>query len=242
MFRRQSLLLVLLVLYLFLLVEPVASFLTVGTDFLINRQQPIFKPSRARATDSDNRDYVTDQAPSRRQALLHIASVQVVALAVSPELATALVKGVAPPPSMKSASSKPKCTNVEECQALAERKEQEEREAAQANRVPAKKTAGGIIYRDEQEGSGQLVKVGDEIKIYYKVLKLGKRSYDGLSGEGTVVFSRGYGLEDDEKTPGKCSAKEDFAVFLLSLYIFPCIFQAIYPSSQLWAPSTILLR
>jgi len=31
---------------------------------------------------------------------------------------------------------------------------------------------------------------------------LGKRSYDGLSGEGTVVFSRGYALEDDEKVPG----------------------------------------
>lgn len=38
--------------------------------------------------------------------------------------------------------------------------------------------------------------------VFYKILKLGKRSYDGLSGEGTVVFSRGYGLEDDEKAPG----------------------------------------
>lgn len=38
--------------------------------------------------------------------------------------------------------------------------------------------------------------------LTYKVLKLGKRSFDGLSGEGTVVFSRGYGLEDDEKKPG----------------------------------------
>ena len=32
---------------------------------------------------------------------------------------------------------------------------------------------------------------GDEVMIRYKVLKLGKRSYDGLSGEGTVIFSRG---------------------------------------------------
>lgn len=46
------------------------------------------------------------------------------------------------------------------------------------------------------------MKEGDEVTLYFKVLKLGKRSYDGLSGEGTVVFSRGYGLEDDEKKPG----------------------------------------
>ena len=50
--------------------------------------------------------------------------------------------------------------------------------------------------------SGRSTKVGDEVTLSYKVLKLGKRSYDGLSGEGTVVFSRGYGLEDDEKKPG----------------------------------------
>mmetsp|Transcript_18761 Transcript_18761/g.40635 ORF Transcript_18761/g.40635 Transcript_18761/m.40635 type:complete len:153 (+) Transcript_18761:1439-1897(+) len=43
--------------------------------------------------------------------------------------------------------------------------------------------------------------------MHYRVLKIGKRSYDGLSGEGTVVFSRGYALEDDEKTPGDHSFK-----------------------------------
>eukprot|EP00980_Cylindrotheca_fusiformis_P006662 scaffold1390_cov138-Cylindrotheca_fusiformis.AAC.65 len=57
-----------------------------------------------------------------------------------------------------------------------------------------------------EDGSGdQEVKDGDEVEIYYRVLKLGKRSYDGLSGEGTVVFSRGYGLEDDENKPGEKS-------------------------------------
>jgi hypothetical protein len=200
-YHRQNLLRAAL-LPLFLLVESVASFQTVSVDCIGNRQQTMYKPYLASTTysDSDNRDDVANQVPSRRRVLLPIASV--VAMAVSPELAAALVKGVAPPSTMKPATSKPKCTNVEECQGMAERKEQEEREAAQANRVPAQKTAGGIIYRDEQEGSGQLVKDGDEIKIYYKVLKLGKRSYDGLSGEGTVVFSRGYGLEEDEKTPG----------------------------------------
>ena len=54
--------------------------------------------------------------------------------------------------------------------------------------------------KEEREvGSGErAVKQGEEVTVYYKVLKLGKRSYDGLSGEGTVVFSRGYGYEDDE--------------------------------------------
>lgn len=33
----------------------------------------------------------------------------------------------------------------------------------------------------------------------YKALRLGKRSRDGLSGEATVVFSYGYGFEDDDK-------------------------------------------
>ena len=120
-----------------------------------------------------------------------------------PQPATALVKGVAPPPPKKASGDKPKCTNVEECQALAEQREQELREKEEQG-PPPKVTASGIRYRDIDEGSGdQLVKPRDEVQLYFKVLKLGKRSYDGLSGEGTVVFSRGYGLEDDENSPGE---------------------------------------
>lgn len=158
--------------------------------------------SQAFATNNpDERQHLADDGKtlcSRRQLLS--ASTMAVLLATQP--AFALVKGVAPPPSMKPGGGKPKCTNVEECQAQAEQKEREDREAAEANRVPAKKTASGVIYKDEQEGSGPQVKNGDEVTLFYKVLKLGKRSYDGLSGEGTVVFSRGYGFEDDEKKPG----------------------------------------
>lgn len=120
-----------------------------------------------------------------------------------PEPAEALVKGVAPPPPKGKLSSgdKPKCTNVEECQAMAEKREQELREQEDQG-PPPKVTAGGIRYRDMADGTGNEIKAGDNVQLYYKVLKLGKRSYDGLSGEGTVVFSRGYGLEDDEKRPG----------------------------------------
>lgn len=130
----------------------------------------------------------------------------------------ALVKGNAPPPK-KSASSgeERKCRNVEECQEQAEKAEalraQQDAERAAAN--PPKVTASGTKYLDivEEEGSsttsssGKIAKAGDAVEVHYKVLKLGKRSYDGLSGEGTVVFSRGYALEDDEKVIGDHSFK-----------------------------------
>lgn len=116
--------------------------------------------------------------------------------------ANALVKGVAPPPPKKSGDSKPKCTNVEECQEMAEKREQELREKEEQGPPPSV-TAGGVRYKDFEEGSGEpVIKDGDEVQVYFKVLKLGKRSYDGLSGEGTVVFSRGYGFEDDEDKAG----------------------------------------
>ena len=103
----------------------------------------------------------------------------------------ALVKGNAPPPKKSAASSdKPKCTNVEECQAMAEQREQELRENQELG-PPPKITSSGTRYRDIDDGTGDEVKDGDEVQVFFKVLKLGKRSYDGLSGEGTVVFSRG---------------------------------------------------
>jgi hypothetical protein len=124
----------------------------------------------------------------------------------APSTANALVKGVAPPPRSKPSGEKPKCTNVEECQAQADINIQKQREQdmAQAAEIPTSVTPGGTRYRDMEEGSGSITaKDGEEVTVYYKVLKLGKRSYDGLSGEGTVVFSRGYGLEDDEKAAGE---------------------------------------
>jgi hypothetical protein len=118
--------------------------------------------------------------------------------------ALALVKGNAPPPPKKvgggsssggdTNNTKPKCTNVEECQAQAEVREQEARELASQGPPPLV-TASGTKYRDIETGTSgggsDVVKEGDDVQVYFKVLKLGKRSYDGLSGEGTVVFSRG---------------------------------------------------
>lgn len=135
-----------------------------------------------------------------------------------PQPALALVRGVAPPPpkggGTSSATDRPKCTNVDECQALADqRRAQEEREAATSAQAVST-TSRGTRYFDLQiQGDGDggdgtsavVVRDGDEVQLFYKVLKLGKRSYDGLSGEGTVVFSRGYGLEDDESEAGQKS-------------------------------------
>lgn len=105
----------------------------------------------------------------------------------TPLPAWALVKGVAPPPTPSKKGDKPKCTNVEECQALAEQREMEQRRMEEAGPPPLV-TAGGVKYRDLDDGTvdGQSARMGDLVSVYFKVLKLGKRSYDGLSGEGTV--------------------------------------------------------
>mmetsp|Transcript_20351 Transcript_20351/g.36864 ORF Transcript_20351/g.36864 Transcript_20351/m.36864 type:complete len:335 (-) Transcript_20351:46-1050(-) len=132
-----------------------------------------------------------------------------------PEKAMALVKGNAPPPKVNkggsssptSGTTNPVCTNVETCQemALQEAYKAEQVElAAQANLPPIQTTVpGGTRYRtmvpSPLSENKAVVRIGDTVRLRYKVLKIGKRSYDGLSGEGTVIFSRGYGLEDDEE-------------------------------------------
>lgn len=127
-----------------------------------------------------------------------VLSASILFLATSSTPAHALVKGTAPPPDRPKPSSPRKCTNIEECQALAER----ETEESASNLPPAQNTPSGIRYRDIEVGSGSAeAKQGDLVAIYYQVLKLGKRSYDGLSGPGTVIFSRGYGYDDDEPAP-----------------------------------------
>ena len=129
--------------------------------------------------------------------------------AATPSPSLALVKGNAPPPpkpkgaSSAEATATKKCTNLDDCQALAEQQADRERQEALANATPVSVTKGGTRYRDVELGdiSSVVIQPGMTVTLYYKVLKLGKRSYDGLSGEGTVVFSRGYGLEDDEDKP-----------------------------------------
>ncbi|KAL3944967.1 MAG: hypothetical protein SGBAC_000943 [Bacillariaceae sp.] len=153
-------------------------------------------------------DDIAQSAPSRRDYFKQSAVfLGVAAWTALDQPAEALVKGVAPPPPKKASGDKPKCTNVEECQAMAEKREQELREKEEQG-PPPKVTSTGIKYREIEDGTGDVeVKNGDDVEIFYKVLKLGKRSSDGISGEGTVVFSRGYGFEDDEDKPGVKSFK-----------------------------------
>jgi hypothetical protein len=76
---------------------------------------------------------------------------------------------------------------------MAEIREQATREETESG-PPPKVTKGGTRYRELEEGdtkSGVVIEEGNEVTFFYKVLKLGKRSYDGISGEATVVFSRG---------------------------------------------------
>lgn len=117
--------------------------------------------------------------------------------------AYALVKGNTPP-EKKKPSNERSCTNVEECQQMAEERDAAERLGQQSTLMeqPVSVTPRGTRYKDISVGKGDAkARTGDTVRLYYKVLKLGKRSYDGISGEGTVVFSRGYGLEDDESAP-----------------------------------------
>ena len=100
---------------------------------------------------------------------------------------------MAPPPKSKASSGdRPKCTSIDECEALGERREKERKEA-ESQGPPPLVTAKGTRYRDVEIGNEKSdpIQVGDEVTLYYKILKLGKRSYDGISGEGTVVFSKG---------------------------------------------------
>ncbi|KAL3781372.1 hypothetical protein ACHAW5_003928 [Stephanodiscus triporus] len=53
-----------------------------------------------------------------------------------------------------------------------------------------------------EEATAAVAKSCNVATVHYKILKIGKRSYDGLSGEGTVVFSHGYRLEDNERVAG----------------------------------------
>ena len=160
-------------------------------------------------TNNEMDDSRNDIVVARRSVLQSTAAAAVFAAATltSPLPSHALVKGNAPPPksSPPGSSSEKKCRNVEECQEQAERLAQQKLEEEMANATPPKVAPGGSRYKDivevagggssteGEEGSStiRLAKAGDTVELRYKVLKLGKRSYDGLSGEGTVVFSRG---------------------------------------------------
>jgi len=120
------------------------------------------------------------------------------------EPARALVKGVAPPEGygkkkdMSTTSDGKKITNKQDALEVGR-----EREAALFNKDGGKtiyKTEEGDRFRDDVEGDGEEVGEGSVVSIKFRVLRLGKRSNDGLSGEASLVFSFGYGEDDDKES------------------------------------------
>jgi len=114
------------------------------------------------------------------------------------EPASALVKGSAPPPK-KSKSERGSCKSIDECEAAGE-KRSEELFADSEDGENVQKTSKGDRFKDIVIGEGAEVGFGSEVSMKYRVLRLGKRSRDGLSGEASPVFSLGYGEDDDKET------------------------------------------
>jgi hypothetical protein len=136
----------------------------------------------------------TSPAASRRAVLgAGSAALSLVALA-GPFPSAALIKGSTP-----AQLSKPKratCTNIDECRASGERTRDAMASGADET---FERTAGGDRYRDIVKGSGRAVADGDAVNLRYRVMRLGTRSRDGLSGEGQVIFSLGFGEDDDQE-------------------------------------------
>ncbi|KAJ1454532.1 hypothetical protein M885DRAFT_566288 [Pelagophyceae sp. CCMP2097] len=114
-------------------------------------------------------------------------------VSVSP--AGALVKGLAPPPKA-GPKEKRTCVYMDDCEAQGEVKANAAFQKAQ----PFQTTPDGVRYRDVFDGEGADVAKGDRVAIKYRVMRLGKRSSDNLSGEASPVFSLGYGEDDDATT------------------------------------------
>lgn len=113
-----------------------------------------------------------------------------------PRTADALVRGVAPPADFGKRPAALGKTNMVEAREAGFAKEAELFDKEDGK---FQVTAAGDRYRDITVGDGPEVKSGSTVDIRYRVLRLGKRSRDGLSGEASLVFSFGYGEDDDKE-------------------------------------------
>lgn len=92
-----------------------------------------------------------------------------------------------------------KCMSVAECQELGQARELEQFGATEASVFS--KTKSGVRYKDLVAGNKEdgIAENGKELSLRYKVMRQGKRSSDGLSGEATTIFSLGFGEDDGPK-------------------------------------------
>jgi len=145
--------------------------------------------------------------------------------------AEALVKGVAPPEGYGRGGGKKdlslnadgkKITNKQEALEIGR-----EREAALFSKEDGKfsVTEEGDRYRDEKVGEGEEVGEGSVVNIKYRVLRLGKRSRDGLSGEASLIFSFGYGEDDDKES-------DMLAITIGETALVPALESAIYGMNE----------
>ena len=131
---------------------------------------------------------------ARRDALLS-TSLLALTSAAAPLPAAALIKGSSPPPKMSGPKER-KCKSIDECEALGEA-ERRAQEAGQDQTI--ERTLGGDRYRDVTKGTGKEAASGDAVEIRYRVMRLGTKARDGLTGEGQTIFSYGFGEDDDKE-------------------------------------------
>ncbi|CBJ27194.1 conserved unknown protein [Ectocarpus siliculosus] len=112
----------------------------------------------------------------------------------APPPASALVKGNAPPPGYNKKRGSGYGNGEPEATPTAD--------AGPEDSDPSRTfsvTSSGIRFKDLKIGVGPEVKPANVVDMRYRVEKLGKRSYDGISGETQSVFSLGYGEDDDKE-------------------------------------------
>lgn len=132
---------------------------------------------------------------SRRAACLALSTAIVPPVLLSPLPASALIKGSTPP--SKSKPKERKCSNIDECEALGAQRGAEI-DAASGINEGFERTAGGDRYRDLTVGDGRSLEAGDAAEVRYRVMRLGTKARDGLSGEGQTIFSFGFGEDEDQ--------------------------------------------
>ena len=135
--------------------------------------------------------------PATRQSFLSGTGAAACLSAFAPALpAAALVKGSAPPAKRARAGEGRTCRDIDACE--------EEGRVRSAERfgeeLPFETTPQGVRYRDVRAGAGEPIARGDTVALKYRVMRLGKRATDNLSGEASPVFSLGYGEDDDAST------------------------------------------
>merc|ERR1719272_2567782 len=138
-------------------------------------------------------------AVGKRVRLALVVDVRGVAAAAASLLTSlpshALITGSKPPEGGFKAKER---KSIDECEAQGEKTRAK---AEEGQDTSFERTSGGDRYRDLTVGGGPAASNGDAVEIRYRVMRLGTKARDGLSGEGQTIFSYGFG--EDEDKPGE---------------------------------------